>query len=99
MQFGKTCFSRHSSSWQLPRALTTLAHLGRPDSPIRQSSRLLQSQITFSCGSMPCFHFFLRRLRRHSFSSDRLSSLSDLFFCRFFPEKEKKAGSAALLRL
>jgi len=45
--------------------------LGRRDSPIRPSSRLRRNQITFSCGSMLCFHFFLHRLRRRSFSSAR----------------------------
>ena len=51
--------------------LTTLVHLGRPGSPIRRSSRLRPNQITFSCGSMLCSHFFLHRWRRHFFSSAR----------------------------
>jgi hypothetical protein len=49
-----------------------LVLLDPPGSLIRQSSKLRPSRITFSCGSMRCFHFFRHRLRRRFFLSSRL---------------------------
>jgi ubiquinol-cytochrome c reductase cytochrome b subunit len=72
MRYGKTCSLPGSSFLRSPHALSISALLGLQGSLTRPSSKLLPSRITFSCGCMPCFHFFLQRLRHRSFSSARL---------------------------
>ncbi len=65
------------NEWPMPgrivkRATYEAEYLGRPGSPIRQSSRLRPNQITFSCGFTLCFHSFRHRLKHRSFSSSHL---------------------------
>src|ERR1700734_1488309 len=97
-RYGKTCSLRRSSFLQSPHAPTILVLLGPPGSPTRPSSKLRPSPIIFSCGSTHCFRFFLHRWKPLSFSSSLLWQFLALFFCPFFREKEKKAGSAVQLR-